>query len=216
MISVPELKFNYAVNENIPYPIRKDNIVLYKSNRYRVPKGTYEPGKKVYMLVEDDVISITDVKTGEIYAKHPLCHEKGHLIGQKREERDKSKSIKTLEENTRKLLGENPNVQQFLDRIHKEKPRYYRDQLGVLKPVCEEQNGVGILLEAVSYCMERSLYSAGDFKSAVLYLNELNNTLSQKKSNSLPGLPEKYRGMSPAVRDLGEYKNAMEGSVING
>lgn len=216
LIPVPELNFNYTVNENIPYSVRKDNIVLYKSNRYRVPKGTYEPGKKVYMLVEDDVICITDVKTGEIYARHPLCHEKGQLIGQKREERDKSKTIKILEENTRKLLGESPKVQQFLDGIHKEKPRYYRDQLGVLKHVCEEQNEVEILLQAVSYCMERSLYSAGDFKSAVIYLNELNNTLLQPKSNSLPGLPEKYRGMSPAVRDLGEYETAMEGSVFNG
>jgi phospholipid/cholesterol/gamma-HCH transport system substrate-binding protein len=55
LIPVSELKFNYTVNENIPYPVRKDNIILYKSNRYRVPKGTYESGKKVYMLVEDEI-----------------------------------------------------------------------------------------------------------------------------------------------------------------
>jgi hypothetical protein len=66
------------------------------------------------MLVEDDVICITDVKTGEIYARHPFCHEKGHLIGKKREEWDKSKTIKTLEKNTRKLLGEIPKVQQIV------------------------------------------------------------------------------------------------------
>jgi hypothetical protein len=49
LIPVPQLNNNYSVNINIPYPVRKDNIVLYKSNRYRVPKGTYEPGKMVYM-----------------------------------------------------------------------------------------------------------------------------------------------------------------------
>ena len=52
LIPVPELDNNYSVNTNITYPVRKDNVVLYKSNRYRVPKGTYEPGKMVYMIVE--------------------------------------------------------------------------------------------------------------------------------------------------------------------
>ena len=92
LLSVPCYSFTTA-NESITYQVRKDNIVLYKGNRYRVPKGTYCPGKKVYMVVENDMIAITDCLTGEIYATHPLCHEKGMLIGQKRTDRDKSKSI---------------------------------------------------------------------------------------------------------------------------
>jgi transposase len=216
LIPVSELKFNYAVNENIPYPVRKDNIILYKSNRYRVPKGTYESGKKVYMLVEDEVINITDVETGEIYARHQLCHEKGRLIGKKREERDNSKSLKKLEENTLKLMGADVIAQEFLEGIHKEKPRYYRDQMGVLKKICEEQTDDNTIKNAIAYCMERNLYSAGDFKSAIIYLNYLNNTTPPNdKLKGMKGFPEKYRGMTPQVRDLSIYEKAMEGSVIN-
>jgi hypothetical protein len=64
--------------------------------------------------------------------------------------------------------------------------------------------------------MERDLYSAGDFKSAIIYLNELNNTAPPgDKPKGMAGFPEKYRGMNPQVRDLGIYEKAMEGNVIN-
>ena len=40
--------------------VRKDNIVLYKDNRYRVPVGTYHKGIQVYMNLneETDELSI--------------------------------------------------------------------------------------------------------------------------------------------------------------
>ncbi|MDD3661289.1 MAG: hypothetical protein PHT89_11305, partial [Lachnospiraceae bacterium] len=65
---VSEYNFAVAVNDSIEYQVRKDNIVLYKGNRYRVPKGTYSPGKKVFMVVKEASISVTDILTGEIYA----------------------------------------------------------------------------------------------------------------------------------------------------
>lgn len=214
---VLELNLDYATNENITYPVRKDNIILYKSNRYRVPKGTFAPGKRVYMMIEDDTVIVTDAQTGEIYATHPLCHDRGRLIGQKREERDMKQSIKELECDASKLLGGDSTALNFLAGIHKEKPRYYRDQLGVIKNVCNEQSDRRIIISAIIYCMERSLYSAGDFKSAVIYLNELNQpSAPEKEKELLPGLPDKYRWMTPQVRDLAVYEKAMEGSVHNG
>ena len=217
LIPVPQLNNNYSVNINIPYPVRKDNIVLYKSNRYRVPKGTYEPGKMVYMIVDNETITITDVETGEIYAKHPLSHERGQLVGQKRKERDYSKTQEQLEEKVILMLGGSETAKQFLQEIHKEKPRYYRDQLGVIKGVCLEFTDVSLIENSVFYCMERNLYSAGDFKSAMIYLNELNNTPKQIAAiKKLPGLPDKYRNMSPQIRDLSVYEDAMKGSAMNG
>jgi transposase len=59
LIPVAEMNNKYSVNTNIPYPVRKDNIVLFKSNRYRVPKGTYEPKKMVYMIVENETVTLT-------------------------------------------------------------------------------------------------------------------------------------------------------------
>lgn len=216
LIPVSEYSFAASDNGSISYPIRKDNIVLYKGNRYRVPKGTYSQNKRVYMVVDDDTdtISITDMITGEIYAKHPLCHEKGMLIGDKtRNTRDKSKSIKEQEETLKKLFEDDKLVGPFLDHIHQEKPRYYRDQLGVIRKLFEEWNKDEII-KGLKYCTERELYSAGELRSTIIYLTKADMEKS-KKENKTARLPEKYRGDKAEIRDLSEYEVAM-GGVVNG
>ncbi len=213
LIPVSTYSFDAADRESISYLVRKDNIVLYKGNRYRVPKGTYAPGKKVFMVVNDGLLSVTDCLTGEIYATHPLCHEKGRLIGQKREERDKSRSLMELEALVQELFGNDELIIPFLNHIHQEKPRYYRDQLGVIRKLFEEWNKETVI-DGLHYCSERDLYSAGDLKSGIIYLDRLKSEKEPKRSK--PTLPTKYRGNNPEKRDLSIYEQAMERGVVNG
>ena len=213
LIPVSEYSFAHAVNENIPYQVRKDNIVLYKGNRYRVPKGTYSPGKKVFMIVNNEVVSITDCLTGEIYASHPLCHEKGRLVGQKRDDRDKSRSIQEQESLLQEMFQNDELVIPFLKHIHEEKPRYYRDQLGVIRRLFEEWNAEA-LIEGLHYCSERELYSAGELKSTVIYFHQKKKEANTQKRPTT--LPSKYRGNNPKVRELSVYEEAMKGGVVNG
>lgn len=213
LIPVSEYNFAVAANDSIDYQVRKDNIILYKGNRYRVPKGTYSPGKRVFMVVSDETVSITDTLTGEIYASHPLCHEKGKLIGQKRDDRDKSKSLQEQEKLVQQLFQEDELVSPFLDHIHQKKPRYYRDQLGVIRKLFEEWNAE-LLIQGLHYCTEKELYSAGDLKSSIIYLDQLKT--EPKKKENLTALPSKYRGNTPEIRDLSVYEQAMERSVVNG
>lgn len=213
LIPVPTYSFAATDKESISYQVRKDNIVLYKGNRYRVPKGTYAPGKKVFMVVNEEIISITDCLTGEIYATHPLCHEKGKLIGQKREERDKSKSLLVLEALIQGLFENDELVMPFLNHIHQDKPRYYRDQLGVIRKLFEEWNKEAVM-DGLRYCSERELYSASDLKSSIIYLNQIREAKEPKKNK--PTLPSKYRGNNSQKRDLSVYEQTMERSVVNG
>ena len=219
LIPVSEYSFETADNESISYPIRKDNIVLYKGNRYRVPKGTYSKDKRVYMVVDDDAgtIAITDMITGEVYATHPICHEKGKLIGDKtRNMRDKTTSILEQEETLKKLFDDDSLVGPFLDHIHQEKPRYYRDQLGVIRKLFEEWNKEDIE-KGIKYCCERELYSAGELRSTIIYLTQADIERSRNKKQGKSSLPEKYRGDRAEIRDLREYEDAMEmGGVANG
>jgi len=61
--------------------------------------------------------------------------------------------------------------------------------------------------------MQRNLYSAGDFKSTLLYLNELSTTPNcAPQWDSMAALPNKYKGMMPAIRNLSDYENVMKGS----
>ena len=219
LVPVSEYSFETADKESIDYPVRKDNIVLYQGNRYRVPVGTYHKGVRVYMTVNDktDEVSITDAVTGEIYATHPLCHEKGKLIGHsERSERDKSKTVQEQEDALKKLFEDDELVSPFLEHIHQEKPRYYRDQLGVIKKLFEEWNREDIL-KGLKYCTEKELYSANELKSSIIYLTQetIDKAISRKKDSS--ALPDKYRGDSPEIRSLSAYENAMnEGRAVNG
>jgi len=209
LLPVSEYSFTAATNNSISYQVRKDNIVLYKGNRYRVPKGTYSYGKCVYMILDanKENISITDVLTDEIYARHPLCHDKGQLIGKKRGTRDKSKTLLELEKSLNELFEQNHLLIPFLKHIHQQKPRYYRDQLGVIKKLFEEWN-TEMVIKGLQYCSEKELYSAGDIKSSIIYLNEIQKEKPKIKKPENK-LPEKYRGNNPETRDLSIYENAI-------
>jgi len=215
LLPVSEYSFSAAANESITYQVRKDNIVLYKGNRYRVPKGTYSKGKCVHMeLDNDEFITIVDVLTGKIYAKHPLCHEKGELIGKKRDTREKSKTLLELEQALCDLFGQNDLVIPFLEHIHQEKPRYYRDQMGVIKKLFDEWN-TEMIIKGLNYCSRKELYSAGELKSSIIYLNELQSDKSICM-NPANRLPENYRGNNPEIRNLSIYEDAMKRGEVNG
>ena len=209
---IPVSEYSFAKPQ-----VRKDNIVLYKSNRYRVPKGTYKPGKRVFMVVEGDMVSIVDTETGVLYAKHPLSTGKGELIGESsRASRDKSRTILELEGAVRALLGDcGGKTDPYLTKIHCEKRRYYRDQLGVIRNLFDEWDA-GLIQKALVYCSEQELYSAGELSSAVAYMSLLEKEKQNKSGGRRARLPEKYRGGSPQIRDLGIYEEAMERRAVNG
>lgn len=210
---VPSFEPCIRSNQSISYPVRKDNVVLYKSNRYRVPSGTYTPGTRVCMAIDKKLVHITDIETGEIYVTHPLSFEKGILVGNLRKDRDISHSQRELFESTLSLLGNTETGKVFLERIHKEKSRYFRDQMGVLKNICTEYPDKELLEKTLAYCMQRNLYSAGDFKSTLLYLNQLSTTPKHVPQwDAMAALPNKYKGMIPAIRNLNDYEKAMKGS----
>lgn len=61
----------------------------------------------------------------------------------------------------------------------------------------------------IEYCNERSLYSAGELKSSIIYLKELQKDNAKSKTPVIK-LPIKYRGDNPEIRDLSIYEDAME------
>ncbi len=220
LIPVPEYSFASANEDSISYPVRKDNVVIYKGNRYRVPVGTYHEGLKVYMVIDEDTdkVSITDMITGEIYAVHNVCHDKGAIIGKKsRSYRDKSKTIVAQEDTLKELFDNDELVGPYLEHIHRDKPRYYRDQLGVIKQLFEDWNKEDIL-KGLRYCSERELYSAGDLRSSIIYLTQdvIVEKRNNNRHNSIP-IPDKYKGDNPEIRSLSVYEEALsERGAVNG
>ena len=169
------------------------------------------------MVVEGDMVSIIDSETGVLYAKHPLSTGKGELVGESsRACRDKSKTILELETAVKSLLGDcEGKTEPFLSRIHREKRRYYRDQLGVIRNLFDEWDA-GLIQKALAYCMEQGLYSAGELSSSTAYMSLLEEEKQNKPGGRVVRLPEKYRGGSPQIRDLSDYEKAMERRAANG
>ena len=96
-----------------------------------------------------------------------------------------SKAVKELEIGLKELFDNDELVGPFLDHIHQEKPRYYRDQLDVIKKLFEEWNKEDIL-NGIYYCSERELYSAGELKSMVTtYVLKMVGQCETILSNSL-------------------------------
>ena len=215
LLPVSEYSFAKPVDASITYQVRKDNIVVYKGNRYRVPKGTYSEGKRVFMIVDEEMVSIVDAKTGVQYAKHPLATGKGELIGSSsRSEESKSASILELEQSTALLFDDNEEITRFLIHVHHDRKRYYRDQLHVIRRLFDVWDA-DIINKALSYCVTHELYSAGDLKTAVAYFSCTEMDRQHESVGSIR-LPDKYMGDAPETRDLKDYERAMNRGCVNG
>ena len=214
LIPVPynEIKFT---NDSLTYHVRKDNTIIYRQNRYRVPVGTYKPGKTVQILLDEDRMKLFDGDTGEIYAYHKVSCDKGRLIPLNHADRDLNNTLETLYQKAFELLLYTDNARLLLDGIRTAKPRYFRDQLGVIIKVCEGNPEKSILRQAIDYCVLKNLWSAGDFKSSIQYFEEIQKQRPRPSPIDKPKLPEKYKGMKPKVRDINEYTKAMEGCAVN-
>lgn len=202
-------------NQNSPkniltYTVRKDNTILYKQNRYQVPKGTYEPGKKVKIEIVGEYIEIFDVGKNNLIAKHRISSETGKLIKISHPERDKNTELDKLHDKVLDMIGSSEEATMFLNEIRKEKPRYFRDQLSLIKKAVDGV-GVEIVKNALTYCLERNLYSATLFKETIEFLKLKEEEKKFKDKQKTNPIPEKFKSIKPQVRSIEEYTNIVGG-----
>jgi hypothetical protein len=126
-----------------------------------------------------------------------------------------SQSLKELDESVKALFDGNEAVIDFLTHVHREKIRYYRDQLLEIRRLYKEWD-TDTILDAVDYCSERNLYSASELKSAIFFLAKYKEDSVKVANAGVVLLPEKYRGGSPPIRELSLYETVMERSRNDG
>ncbi len=183
--------------------VRKDNTILYESNRYSVPLGTYRPGKQVNITFEDDKLIVLDQENDAPIAFHVVSSSKGQLIQNSNHLRDRSKKIEKLYDQVLKHLGNSEKSLHLLTEIKKEKPRYFRDQLLLIDAVAVKIE-LDIIEQAVSYCLNYELWSAVDFRDATEYF--LKNPIVSQLETSVgsPTIPTKYQ-IKATTRDINDY-----------
>lgn len=190
-------------NESLARSVRKDNTVIYKSNRYSLPLGTYRPGREVEVEERDGTLTLS--LGGQVIATHKVSSGKGQLIQNNNHMRDHSASIDALLSRVVELMDNSPEVLSFLTAVRQDKPRYIRDQLALLERVIRDHSK-DIVRKAITYCAERKLYSTTDCRDAAEYLSMKESPPTEETAK----LPEQYR-IPSEVRSITVYANLLGG-----
>ena len=140
--------------------VRKDNTVLYDSNRYSVPLDTYNTQKEVRIEPLDGMMQIQTV-FGEPICEHRISNGRGLLIQNKSHTRDRSSGLDQMQDALDSLLENKATT--FLQTIRTEKSRYARDQFKLIQTLCDKY-GFEDVLVAVDFCQYSKLYSANYVK----------------------------------------------------
>lgn len=174
------------LKEKLPeYTVRKDNTVSYRGCFYRVPYGTYNgKGTTVFLSTKEETISLYNHQSNLI-AEHNISKEKGKIIGGTSYMRDRTSELNALKENA---LWLRPNCDVFADyieEIHKNKSRYFRDNLKIIREVIGEYNEE-LVGSALNYCIEHQLYNAFNLKEAAEYYRKLSSIRKESNINIAP------------------------------
>lgn len=143
--------------------VRKDNTIVYDSNRYSVPLGTYNNQPEVLIQVEDGILHVMTV-FNEPICEHAICTRRGMLIQNTSHVRDRESGLNTMQSELTELLGH--QADHLLQTIRTEKSRYARDQFQLIQSLCKKYS-VNSVLEAIRFCDENRLYSANYVKDYV-------------------------------------------------
>jgi len=190
--------------------VRKNNMVFYKQNRYQMPKGTYQPGRKA-RIEEDEhksVVRFFDCDSGELLEEHRLCQEIGKRVGNDHPQRDTKTKYYELIEKVKDGFESNEHALIFIDRVIALKPRYTRDQMSILARL-QERYALEELLQAIFYCLERELFSAVDLSDTLEYF-----TAKKEPPETSKGLlPLKYSLITAQERPLDTYASLAKGGT---
>jgi transposase len=199
MVKVPELS---ALPKPPEHVIRIDNTVSYKQNYYRVPKGTYAPGRKARVVpnTATGIVSFFDAQTNELLTEHGIAFGVGHIVGQRSPRKPGGKTGEELRGKVLLNFAGMPDAQSYVELVLEKYHRYTIQQLRIFKRVQEEYHKQE-LLEALTYCLEHDLYSANEYRDTLMFLTQPKQVLAEK----IGELPAKYSSVTAQVRNVSVY-----------
>lgn len=171
----PLVTVDQTAGPSILRTVRKDNTIIYDSNRYSVPLGTYSANPEVKLEIVDGNLRILTI-FGELLCAHRISTGRGILIQNKSHLRDRTTALDELQNSLDKQLDCKATA--FLQRIREEKSRYARDQFRLLQSLLD-RFGIEQTLNAISFCIDSNLCSANTVRD---YLEHR----AEEKARELP------------------------------
>ena len=189
--------------------VHKNNTIFYDGNRYTLPLGTYQPGRKVTLDIEDDILKIRDDFDGYIIAEHKISKNKGQLVQNNNHKRDNTKKLDVLQDNLLEKLGSSEDACIFLTQIRCLKSRYARDQFSLIEQTISVHTE-STVKKALEYCLMHSLFSAIEFRNAAQYF-ESNLQIEQEVASQNPKVTSLKTYINTKKRPLSEYARFTKG-----
>ena len=156
----PLVTGDLAEEPHICRTVRKDNTVIYDSNRYSVPLGTYNSQPEVKIVPKDGILRIETVY-GDYICEHRIASGRGLLIQNKSHTRDRSTGLDKMQADLEDELQGQAN--EFLQAIRTEKSRYARDQFKLVQTMID-QYGIETVLKGIGFFTYSRIYSANTLK----------------------------------------------------
>ena len=155
------LKPMHPKNNYKTYKVRKDNTLLYNSNYYTLPLGTYKDTDSTVLLeIKQDQLYIYDTNK-ELLCTHALSFDRGKTIRNTDHKRPKSKSLEMYHKQVWELLGKSNLASDYLQKLRKDKSRYYRDNLLYILKNHSNYQGE-IIRDSLLFCIENKVFNAKD------------------------------------------------------
>jgi len=191
--------------------VRKNNIVVYKQNRYVMPKGTYHPGRNIRIETDETagVVRFLDFNDHSLIEEYRIERGIGKRVCNSHPERDKFTKYQKLKEKAEHGFKGNDKANIFLENVMRLKVRYIRDQLSIIVKLQNQYNREE-LSNAIDYCFERELFSAIDLRDTLKYFHQEPDQTASKVD-----IPLKYSIITAQTRPLEVYSELFAGGAKN-
>jgi transposase len=196
-----------ALNES---DVRKDNTIIYRSNFYRVPLGTYKHPKTIVRteVTDDNHLIIYDTDNNKI-ASHKIYPGKGKTIGGSNYKRDFSSGIDQMIDELSSQFKDPDQVKEYFLKVRHDKPRYVRDQLQYIKKLTGIFD-MKIMNRAMEFCIENKIYRATDMESVAkkIFSQESQEATIQQPIVIRTINQTSYK-ITPDKSDISDYQSLM-------
>lgn len=197
------------------YGVRKDNTLLYHSNFYSLPLGTYAgQGTKVMVVKNVDLneIEIYDPKDFSLITRHKICPFRGKYITKEGHASNKNRDILESEKTLRTFFGQwddDSLLSRFLASIRENRPRYYPKTVKSMASLFTDYDKSTALRLLEQYA-ERKVYNANNMADiARTMADRMAADPKPTKVVISSGLDEK--DITPQKRNVSEYDEIING-----
>lgn len=193
------------------YRVRKDNTVLFKSNFYDLPLGTYMgPDTLVWLkqTLDNELIILNSNKIQ--LARYKIHSGRGKLISNRNFKRDYSSGIDQLISDLSTIFEKPDQATEYFSKMRKANRRYIRDQLHRIRKLTNIYP-MELVNQAIDYCIDNDILKATDFESVIIKLQaQSKNLVKDDEPIRVKTMDKSSFKITPQKSSISDYQNLMK------